>query len=412
MTTRRVVVTGFGCASPFGDAPALWDALRVGRSAIDVITSFDASSYRSRVGGEIRGFEPTRYLPEREARASSRCLQLAVAAAEEAWAHAALDLEGLDTARVGVFMGTSIGPIGLAFEQYGTFLEKGIGRVHPMAPAQNYPGVLSSMIAIRHGIRGPVMTVTTACTSGVDALGLGLMHLRAGMIDVAIVGASEAPLLPVIYASFDRLGLLSTWAGDPRAACRPFSRDRDGIVLAEAAGVCVLETETHARKRDAVMHAEVAGFAATCDAFHPLQQLPSGDEAARAMRLALIDAGASVGDVDYVSAHGTGTVSNDVIETRAIKAVFGERAHEVPVSAIKSMTGHSMGACGILEVIAAACTMRDGIIPPTANLTEPDPECDLDYVPVEARRATVRTILSNTFGFGARNASVVLRAMV
>jgi 3-oxoacyl-[acyl-carrier-protein] synthase II len=335
---------------------------------------------------------------------------MGLAAARLAVDDGRIDLERCDRARVAVLAGTSIGSIAQAFQHHAIFLEKGIGRVHPLAPTQDYPGALSSEIAIRLGIRGPALTITTACTSGVDAVGLGLGLLRGGIADVAIVGGSEAPLTPSVYAAFDRLHLLAR-GEDCASACRPFCLGRDGIVLSEGAAMCVLETEAHALARGAHPLAEVAGFAATCDAYHQLHQLPGGEEAARAMVTALEDAGATTADVDYISAHGTGTVANDVIETQAVRRAFGPRASRIPMSGLKSMTGHLMGASGALELVAAVLTIREGVIPPTAHLQVPDPECDLDYVPLHARRADVRTVLSNTFGFGARNASLVIRAL-
>ncbi len=277
-------------------------------------------------------------------------------------------------------------------------------------PAQNYPGSIAAEIAILLGIRGPVMTVSTACTSGADAIGLALAQIRAGTVDAALAGASEAPLFPLLFASFDRLNVMSRWSGPPAAASRPFSADRDGFVLSEGAAVCMLESEKSARKRGATILAELAGFAATCDGYHHLLQLPSGEEAARAIRLALADAGAAVSDVDYVSAHGTGTRPNDPLETAVVKEVFGERAGRIPVTSIKSMTGHLMGACGALELIAGVETLLHQTVPPTINLDVADPACDLDYVPNSARRMPVRTLVSNTFGFGSRNAVLVLRA--
>jgi 3-oxoacyl-(acyl-carrier-protein) synthase len=408
---RQVIVTGMGCVSPHGELDALWAGLREGRSAIRTLSTFDPAGFHCRVAGEALAFDPLAYLPERIVSASSRCVQLAVAAGGMAIANAGLDFGRTDPRRVGIYLGTSIGPLGYAMQQYGTFVDKGIERVHPMAPAQNYPGVIASELAIQFGIRGPAMTVSTACTSGADALGLALSQLRAGVVDVAIAGASEAPLFPALYASFDRLGLMSRWQGDPAEACRPFDKNRDGIVLSEGAAVCVLETRASAEARSATMLAELAGFGATSDAYHHFHQLPSGEEAVRAMREAMKDAGVDPADVDYVNAHGTATPANDPIETRVIKATFGSRAARLPVSAIKSMIGHTMGASGAFGLLASVKSINEGILVPTINLHEPDPECDLDYVPNEARRARAQIVLSNTFGFGSRNAVLVVKAI-
>jgi 3-oxoacyl-[acyl-carrier-protein] synthase II len=407
----RVLITGLGCVSPLGTLEGFWSELIAAHSGIGPLTAFDAGAYRTRIAGQIAGFEPLAYMPAREAHATSRCTQLAVAAASMALADAGVEVGRIDPERTGIYLGTSIGPLAHAIEQHAVFLERGIARVHPLAPAQNYPGAAASEIAILLGIRGPVMTISTACTSGADAIGLALSQLRAGVLDAALVGASEAPLFPLLFAAFDRLALMSRWAGDPARACRPFAADRDGIVLSEGAAVLLLETERAAAARGARALAELAGFGATCDAYHQLQQLPSGEEAARAIRLALGDARASVDEIDYISAHGTGTPANDPLETTAVKQVFGERAHAIPISSIKSMTGHLMGACGALELIACVKSLVDGVLPPTINLESRDPACDLDYVPNEARRASVRTVLSNTFGFGSRNAALVVRAV-
>lgn len=409
--SRRVLVTGLGCVTPLGDLASTWSALVAGRSGVTRLTCMDPSPYQTKVAGQIDDFDPGRYLPARDVMVTSRCVQLAVAATRMAIADAGLTAGRPDPRRTGVYIGTSIGPLGLALEQHAVFLEKGIGRVHPMAPVQNYPGVVASYVATLMGFNGPAITVSTACTSGMDALGLAMSQIQTGAVDCAIVGASEAPLFAVLFAAFDRLGLMTRWHGDPGRACRPFAGDRDGIVLSEGAAICVLEAEETAASRRATGLAEVAGFGATCDAYHPLQQLPGGEEAARAMTIALETGRTSPDDVDYVSAHGTGTPQNDRIETLVVKVALGARARAVPVSSIKSMTGHLMGASGALEVLAAVKTLTEGIIPPTINLDISDSECDLDYVPNVSRRVPVRTILSNTFGFGSRNASVLLKAV-
>ncbi|MBI3770245.1 MAG: beta-ketoacyl-[acyl-carrier-protein] synthase family protein [Deltaproteobacteria bacterium] len=407
----RIVVTGVGCVSPLGTLEELWSGLVEGRSGVGFITAFASEPYKTRIAGQVTGFDPLAFMPQREVNATARCVQFGVAAARMAATHGGLDFSRIDPRRIGVYMGTSIGPLALAVEQHTVCLEKGISRVHPMAPAQNHTGVLASEISILLGIKGPSMTIASACTSGADALGIAMSQIRSGVIDVAIAGASEAPLFPTLFAAFDRLALMSRRPGDPCAACRPFSLARDGIVLSEGAGVCVLESEQHARSRKALMLAELAGFGATSDAYHHFQQRPEGEEAARAIEVALMDAKAVPDDVDYVSAHGTGTLSNDAIETIVIKRALGSRASTVPVSSIKSMTGHLMGACAALEAVACVKTLQDQIVPPTINLHERDPACDLDYVPNEARRVRMRTIVSNSFGFGSRNAALVFRSI-
>ena len=409
--SRRVLVTGLGCVTPLGDVASTWNALVEGRSGISRLSRMDPSPYRTKVAGQIDDFDPSRYLPARDVGVTSRCVQLAAAATRMAVADADLAAGGSDPRRTGVYIGTSVGPLGLALEQHAVFLEKGIGRVHPMAPAQNYPGAVASYVATLMGFKGPAITVSTACTSGMDALGYAMSQIQSGAVHWAIAGASEAPLFPELFAAFDRLGLMSRWNGDPRRACRPFSADRDGIVLSEGAAICVLEAEEAAAARGATALAEIVGFGATCDAYHPLQQLPGGEEATRAITIALENARMSPGDVDYVSAHGTGTPQNDRIETLVVKAALGSRASMLPVSSIKSMTGHLMGASGALEVLAAVKTLTEGVIPPTINLDISDSECDLDYVANVSRPSHVRTVLSNTFGFGSRNASILLKAV-
>ncbi len=408
--SRRVVITGLGCITPMGDLASTWSALVAGRSGVTRLTVIDPSPYRTRVAGQILDFDAGRYLPSRDVNSTSRCVQLATASARMAIDDASLHLTKSESQRTGVYVGTSIGPLGLAMEQHALFMEKGISRVHPMAPAQNYPGVVASYIAMAMGLRGPAITVSTACTSGADAVGIAMSQIQSNTIDRAIVGASEAPLFPVLFASFDRIGLMSRWSGDPGAACRPFAKDRDGIVLSEGAAMCVVEDEEVARARGARVYAELAGFGATCDAYHPLQQLPGGEEAARAIRLALESAHVSPEDIDYVSAHGTGTPQNDAIETVAVKAALGARSASVPMSSIKSMTGHLMGASGALEIVVAVKSLTDGVVPPTINLHSRDSECDMDYVANVSRAACVQVVLSNTFGFGSRNASIVLKA--
>lgn len=410
-TPRRVVVTGLGCVSPHGDVESLWRNLCEGRSAIRRLRAFDPTGFHSCVAGEAEGFDAAAYLPARMLTASSRCLHLAVAAGKMAVHHANLVVGRTDPRRIGIYLGTSIGPLGYALQQYGTFLEKGIERVHPMAPAQNYPGVIASELAILLGTHGPALTISTACTSGADAIGFALSQLRAGVVDVAIAGASEAPLFPSLFAAFDRLGLMSRWSGDPNLACRPFSTSRDGFALSEGSAVCILETESSATSRGVAPLAEIAGFAATSDGYHHFHQLPSGEEAVRAMRDALADASLDADAVGWVCAHGTATPANDPIEARVIRRAFESRATRIPVSAIKSMIGHTMGASGVFGVLACVKAVQERVLPPTINLYDVDPECDLDHVRNEARHVPVRAAMSNTFGFGSRNAVIIVKAI-
>ncbi|MCX8067049.1 MAG: beta-ketoacyl-ACP synthase II [Anaerolineae bacterium] len=407
MSRPRVVVTGVGAVTPLGlTAEETWQGLLVGRSGIGPITQFDASHLPVRIAGEVKGFDPARYLPAKEARRISRASQLAVAAAQEALAMAGLTPPLGE--RAGVCIGTGIGGLEWAFAQARVLWEQGWERVSPFA----IPASLANMPA-HHVSRwaqalGPILAVITACAAGTQAVGEGAEMIRRGAADVVIAGGVEGFIHEVAIAGFMAMRAISTRNDEPQRASRPFDAGRDGLVLAEGAGVLVLERLEHARARGAPILAEVLGWASSSDGFHVAQPDPEGLGAIRAMRWALADAGVCPEDVDYINAHATATPLNDVIETRAIKAVFGPHAYRVPISATKSMTGHAMGGSGGIEAVVCVLTLRDQVIHPTANLEEPDPECDLDYVPGEARRAQVQITLSNSFGFGGQNACLVL----
>ena len=406
---RRVVITGMGCVTPYGcGVDVFWDGLTAGRSAIGPLTLFDATPYGCRVAGEIHDFRPAEFMAVKEVASSARCLQFGTAAARMALDDARLSLAMVDTTRVGVFLGSSVGTAEYLAENHAVFLEKGIRRVHPLFPAQAYPGVIATQLAITLGIRGPAMCISTACTSAVDAVGEAALHIRAGLIDRAIVGGTEAPLTPILFAAFDRLGVMSRENEHPERASRPFAPDRDGFVMTEAAGVCILEEEDAARGRGAPILAELAGYGATSDGFHPFFPLPTGEEGVRAIRIALTEAGVEPHQIDYVNAHAIGSKANDPIEVDIIHKVFGEAAPKVPVSSIKSMIGHSMGAAAALEIIACVRAINTGIIPPTINLNSAELISHLDLVPNNARPAALATVLSSTFGFGSRNAAVVI----
>ena len=409
MDKRRVVITGLGCVSPGGTGhERLWASVTRGTSGIVRIGSFDPSPYGSQVAGEVRDFNPEDFLARREVQAFSRCLHFGVAAARLAWDDADQLRGGAERDRVGVFIGSSVGAIGRNVSDGLAFAEKGIDRVHPMCPLQ-YPGSLPSEVAIALGLRGPAYALSTACTASADAAGLAFAQIAAGTLDTAIVGGAEAPIFPLLFAAFDRLHVVSRLNDPPSRASRPFSRGRDGFVLSEGAAMLVLEAEDIAVHRGARIYAELAGFGATSDAHHHLQPAPDGEQAARAITMALASARLSPDDVDHVNAHGTSTVKNDATETLVLKKVFGPRAHEIPISASKSMLGHMIGASSAIEMIISALTIANGVIPPTINLDDPDPECDLDYVVEGARARSVQTVLSPSFGFGSRNAAVVLR---
>lgn len=409
MTTRRVVVTGLGAISPLGlDFPTTWQNLVAGRSGVAPITLFDASAYKTRIAAEVKGFDPNARFGQREARRMDRFMQFAVVAAEEAVRHAQLPLEAIDRQRAGVVMGSGIGGIGTMFEETRTLLEKG-PRVNPfLVPrmlADSGPGI----VAIRFGLQGPNLAVVTACASGTNAVGEATHIIRRGDADVMLAGGAEAAITPLALAGMNVIGALSTRNDEPEKASRPFDAQRDGFVMGEGAAFLVLESLEHAQRRGARILAEVVGYGSTCDAYHITAPAEDGAGAALCMRNALQSAGLRPQDIDYINAHGTSTRLNDKSETAAIKTVFGEHAYQVPVSSTKSMTGHLLGAAGALEAAFCVQALQDGVLPPTINYEFPDPECDLDYVPNQARQAAIRYAMSNSFGFGGHNATLILR---
>lgn len=379
-----------------------------GRSGTKAIASFDASACQSRVAGEIPEFRAEDFLARREVQAFSRALHFGFAAARMAWEDAHVPA-AFDRDRVAVCMGSAVGAISRNITDALTFEERGIDRVHPMCPLQ-YPGSLPAEIAIALGLCGPSYAISTACTAGADAAGLALGLIASGIVDAAIVGGSDAPIFPLLFHSFDRLQVVSRLNDPPSRASRPFSRDRSGFVLSEGAGAVVLEAEEVACARGARVYAELAGFGANSDAHHHLQPSPDGHQAVRVVAQALAHAGVAAEDVDYVNAHGTSTAKNDAVETAILKRALGEHAYRIPVSSSKSMLGHMIGASAAVELIISTLSIHAGIVPPTINLVEPDPECDLDYVTEGARPANLRTVLSTSFGFGSRNAALVVRA--
>ena len=407
---RRVVITGMGCVTVYGTGlDRFWENLVAGRPGIGPLTAFDPTPYGTRVAGQIPDFRPADFMSQKAISGSARCMQLGVAAARMALEDARLSIQGTDSRRIGVFFGTSVGTFSYAAENHAVFLEKGIRRIHPLFPAQSYAGVVATQIAIQFNIRGPAICVSTACTSATDAIGLALLHIRAGLIDRAIVGGAEAPLDPFLFSAFDRLGVMSRQNDGPERASRPFAAARDGFVMSEGAGACILEAEDAAAERGAEPLAEISGYSATSDAFHGFSPLPTGDEGARAICLALEQANVTPDKVDYVNAHAVGSKGNDPIELDIMRHVFGERVPQIPLSSIKSMIGHSMGAAGALELIACARAIKSSTLPPTINLAPEDLHQGFDFVANEARKAKIRTALSPTFGFGSRNAALVIR---
>jgi 3-oxoacyl-[acyl-carrier-protein] synthase II len=411
---RRVVVTGMGAVTPLGnDVASFWDCLVAGRSGIDHITSFDASRVPSKVAGEVRGFEADTLMPRKEVRRNDRYVHFAWAAAAEALRDAGLDNPIIDESlaeRTGVIIGSGIGGINTMIRDVIEAHDLGVERIGPFLVTALIPDMGAGYVAIYANARGPNYATVSACSSSNHAIGDALNIIRRGDADVMIAGGAEAGIGEIPVAAFAAMRALSTKRnGEPAKASRPFDADRDGFVMADGAGLLVLEALEHAQARGARIHAELMGYAATDDASHITLPAPGGRGAAGSMTRALADAGLTTEDVDYINAHGTSTGPNDRSETAAIKTVFGERAYAVPVSSTKSMTGHLLGAGGGVEAVACIRAIEEGIIPPTINYEFPDPDCDLDYVPNQARRAPVRTAMSNSFGFGGHNATLIFR---
>jgi 3-oxoacyl-[acyl-carrier-protein] synthase II len=404
---RRVVVTGIGPVTPVGiGRTAFWDALVAGRSGIGEVTLFDASEFPVRIAGEVRDFDPAEYLDRKEVRRRDRFVHLAVAAAKLAWDDAgALRVE---PARAAVVVSTGIGGLMTMVEQQSALIEKGADRVSPFLVPAMMPNAAAGQVAMELGLTGPNTCITTACAAGAHAVGEGARYVREGLADVCLAGGSEAVITPLAMAGFARMQALSR-NPDPQRASRPFDADRDGFVLSEGACVLVLEEAERAASRGATVFAEVAGYGASADAFHITQPEPQGAGAVAAMEAALADAAMAPEEVDHINAHGTSTPLNDAAETRAIHKVLGDHARNVAVSSTKSMTGHTLGAAGAVEAAAAALALHTSVVPPTINYETPDPECDLDYVPNQARRAEIRAALSDSFGFGGQNAVLAFR---
>ncbi len=406
---RRVVVTGMGALTPLGlTLEETWEGLLAGRSGVGLITQFDASGLPVRIAGELKNFDPTRYIDFKAARRMARCSQVAIATAQAALADAGLSLPLADEERVGVLVGSAGGGLDRAIAGIDTFRAKGLARINPFILTSASVNMPSHHVSHWAGARGPISTVVAACATGTQAVGEAAEVIRRGAADVVICGGVEALIHLAPIAGFCAMRALSARNDEPERASRPFDAGRDGFVYSEGGALFVLEALEHARARGARIRAEVLGQASSSDAFHVAQPDPEGMGASRAMRWALDDAGLTPDDVGYINAHGSSTPISDPIETRAIKRVFGERAYEIPISSTKSMIGHAMGGAGAIEAAACVLTVEQGIIHPTINLETPDPECDLDYVPEGARKADVRFALSNSFGLGGQNACLVL----
>ena len=408
MYRRRVVVTGLGALAPNGnDLDSFWDALVNGRSGIGPITKFDASEHRAQIAGEIKGFDAEAVLDRKDVRRNDPFTHYAIYVANQATEHGGLDMEAVDAERVGVIWGSGIGGIQTHEEQHTILMDKGPKRVSPFYVPMMISDMAAGMISMVLGAKGPNYATVSACSSAAHALGEAARKIQYAEADVMVAGGSEAACTPISVAGFASAKALSTRNDEPERASRPFDAERDGFVLGEGAGAVILEELEHARARGAVIYGEFKGLGFTADAYHQTAMAPEAEGGTRAMRIALRDAGLDPSDVDYVNAHGTSTPMGDSQETTAIKTVFAGHTDRLAVSSTKSMTGHLLGAAGAIESIACIMALKHGVLPPTINYENPDPECDLDCVPNEARQAAVENVLNNSFGFGGHNVALV-----
>ncbi|WP_088187603.1 beta-ketoacyl-ACP synthase II [Desulfosporosinus sp. FKA] len=407
---HRAVITGMGVISPVGNQlEEFWNNLIGGKSGIGLLTRFDTSNLSTKVAGEVKNFEPTEWIDKKESRHMDRFAQFAIAAAKLAVQDSGLDFENVNKERAGAVMGCGIGGVITFEEQKEVLMNRGSNRISPFFVPMLIGNMAAGHLSIEFGLKGSSMTIVTACASSTNAVGEALRLIQRGDADVILCGGTEAPLTALAYAGFCSMKAMSTEKENPEQACRPFDKRRSGFVMGEGAGVLVLESLEHAKARGARIYAELAGYGSTSDAYHITTPVPGGAGAARAMQMAIDDAGLNVNEVDYINAHGTGTGPNDSTETAAIKTVFGDAASKLAISSTKSMTGHLMGAAGAIEAIICTLAIERGVIPPTANYGEPDPECDLDYVPNQARYQEVKVSMSNSLGFGGHNATIILK---
>ncbi len=408
---RRVVITGLGVISPVGnDVNTLWANLIAGKSGVGPITHFDASQLETRFAAEVKDFDPAALLGRKEARRMDRFMQFAMAAAKQAIADSGLKITAENSLRVGVAIGSGVGGIGTIINETQVLRDRGASRVSPFMVPMMLSDSAPGLVAIAYGIRGPNLSLASACATGTNTIGEAAEWIRHGRVDAIVAGSTEAAIVPLAIAGFNVMGALSRHNSEPERASRPFDKNRDGFVPGEGAAVMILEAYEHARARGAEIYAEIVGYGSTADAYHITAPEENGAGAAAAMQLALDQAGLQPTDIDYLNAHGTSTPLNDKSETAAIKHVFGEAAYDLPISSTKSMTGHLLGAAGSLEAVVCVKVLQDQIIPPTINYETPDPDCDLDYVPNVARRKDVRHVMSNSFGFGGHNACIILAA--
>ncbi len=408
--SRRVVVTGLGIVCPVGiGVKESWDNIVSGRSGIDRVSKFDPEGYACQIAGELKGFDPEKYMSKKLIKRLDPFVQYAIAAAKEAWEDSGLDIEKEDPMRIGVITGCGLGGLGTIEHYRDTLVNRGPRRVSPFFIPMAIPNMGSGQISILFNAKGPNTVVCTACAAGTHAIGWAFKEIQRGAADIMFCGGSEAVITELALAGFGSLKALSTRNDEPQRASRPFDRDRDGFVIGEGAGMLILETLEHAKKRGADIKAEICGFGLTGDAFHMTAPPDDGEGGARAMKEALEDAKLSPEDIDYINAHGTSTPLNDSCETKAIKSVLGEHAYKIPVSSTKSMTGHLLGGAGGIEAVFSVNAICHGVVPPTINYETPDPECDLDYVPNEAREKELNVVLSNSFGFGGTNGVLIFK---
>jgi 3-oxoacyl-[acyl-carrier-protein] synthase II len=407
---RRVVITGLGAVTPLGNSvQETWAGIYGGKSGIGAITKFDCIGFDTRIAGELKNFDPSMYVNKKELRRLDDYIIYALAASEMAMADAQMTIDEISAEKTGVMIGSAIGGIGTIEKEKEILMQSGPRRVSPFTIPSSIANLGAGHVAIRFGAKGPISCPVTACSSGNNAIGDAFRTIAWGYADIMIAGGVEAALAPLPVAGFNAMRAISVRNDEPQKASRPFDLNRDGFVMSEGCGLLVLEELTHALNRDARIYAEVAGYGSTCDAFH-MAQPPAGHEGAvRCMRAALLDASLSPADIQYINAHGTSTPLNDSYETEAIKTVFGTLSRTIPVSSTKSMTGHMLGAAGGVEAIISAKAIEEGIVPPTINLDDPDPSCDLDYVPHQARKKDLNTAMSNSFGFGGVNSVLILK---
>ena len=410
---KRVVVTGLGAMTPIGNnITEYWQGLLRGSNGIGLITRFDAASHSSRIAGEVKGFDPHEYMERKEAKRMDRFAQFAIAASKQAIADSQLEIDDLNADQVGVLIGTGIGGIKVLEEQQEIYMTKGPSRCSPFMIPTMIANIAAGLVAIHLGAKGPNCCTVTACAAGSNAIGDAFRLIQRGYAKAMVCGGTEAAVTPLGVAGFAAMKALSTRNDDPTVASRPFDRDRDGFVIGEGSGILILEELEMALNRGAKIYAEIVGYGMSCDAHHITAPVPDGRGATRAIELALVDGKIDPEQIDYINAHGTSTAANDVTETKAIKKALGKKAYSVPISSTKSMTGHLLGGSGGIEAVATVLAITEGKIPPTINLFNRDPECDLDYVPEVGRSASIEVALSNSFGFGGHNVTLAFKKYV